>query len=57
MHSQGHPEGESVSCDLHVMSCDLQQAMKDEHHEMKKLVLAYEQRQEEEDYSGTTQIQ
>lgn len=26
--------------------------MKDEHHEMKKLVLAYEQRQEEEDYSG-----
>ena len=26
--------------------------MKVERHEMKKLVLAYEQRQEEEDYSG-----
>ena len=27
--------------------------MKDEHHEMKKRVLAYEQQQEEEAYSGT----
>ncbi|CAI8037046.1 Regulator of nonsense transcripts 2 [Geodia barretti] len=31
---------------------DTQRAMKDERHEMKKLVLAYEQRQEEEDYSA-----
>ena len=30
--------------------------MKDERHEMKKLVLAYEQRQEEEDYSGNSGV-
>jgi hypothetical protein len=34
---------------------DTQRAMKDERHEMKKLVLAYEQRQEEEDYTGIRQ--
>ena len=54
-----HAESEPASRDSHVTItlCHViqQQAMKDERHEMKKLVLAYEQRQEEEDYSGIVQ--
>lgn len=45
-----------MSRDSHVTAtlCHViqQQALKDERHEMKKLVLAYEKRQEEEDYTG-----